>query len=97
MFNIQQNLTERQRETARFWDDNSFVIEHAGHMMFGNKKITPGGHWMGIASIAAKQSNNDEVKTALTYALIATALYDAIHFVLANQIQMVIRTAYNSN
>jgi hypothetical protein len=23
-------------------------MKHAGHMMFGNKKITPGGHWMGI-------------------------------------------------
>ena len=77
VFNIQQNLTEGQREIARFWDDNPFVIEHAGHMMFGNKKITPGGHWMGIASIAAKQANADEVKTALTYALTATALYDA--------------------
>lgn len=77
VFNIQQSLTDGQREIARFWNDNPFVIEHAGHMMFGNKKITPGGHWMGRASIAAKQTNADEVKTALTYALTATALYDA--------------------
>jgi hypothetical protein len=46
-------------------------------MVFGNKKITPGGHWMGIASIAAKQTNADEVKTAKTYALTAAALFDA--------------------
>ena len=77
VYDIQQNLTEEQRLTARFWDDNPFVIEHSGHLMFGNKKITPGGHWMGIAAIAAKESKADAVKTALTYALTSTALYDA--------------------
>lgn len=74
---INLNLTEEQKLIAKFWDDNPFVIEHSGHMMFGNKKITPGGHWMGIASIAAKQTNADEVKTAQTYALTAAALFDA--------------------
>lgn len=70
-------LTTEQREIARFWDDNPFVMEHSGHMMFANKKITPGGHWMGIASIAARQTNAKEVKIARTYALTATALFEA--------------------
>ncbi len=77
VYDIQQNLTEEQRIIARFWDDNPFVIEHSGHMMFGNKKITPGGHWMGIAAIASRQTGADAVKTALTYALTASALFDA--------------------
>ncbi|MCC6286777.1 MAG: vanadium-dependent haloperoxidase [Chitinophagaceae bacterium] len=74
---ITQNLTEEQKTIARFWDDNPFVMEHAGHLMFGTKKITPGGHWMGIAAIAAKQTNADPVKVAKGYALTAIALYDA--------------------
>lgn len=74
---IGKNLTEEQKFIAKYWDDNPFVMEHAGHMMFGNKKITPGGHWMGIAAIAAKETKADPVKVAETYLLTAVALYDA--------------------
>ena len=77
VYTINKNLTEEQKSIAKYWDDNPFVIEHSGHLMFGNKKITPGGHWMGIAAIAAKQTGTDIVKIAKTYALTAIALYDA--------------------
>ncbi len=77
VYTIGKTLTEEQKIIAKYWDDNPFVIEHSGHMMFGNKKITPGGHWMGIAAIAAKQTKADAVKTAEGYALTAIALYDA--------------------
>lgn len=76
VYTIGKNLTEEQRTIAKYWDDNPFVIEHSGHMMFGNKKITPGGHWMGIAAIAAKQSKVDPVAAARGFALTAVALYD---------------------
>jgi hypothetical protein len=77
VYEIYQKLTDEQIEIARFWDDNPFVIEHSGHMMYGNKKITPGGHWMGITAIASRQAGADEVKTARAYALTSIALYDA--------------------
>ena len=77
VYSISQNLTEEQNKIAHYWDDNPFVVEHAGHMMFGKKKITPGGHWMGIAAIAAKQTNADATKIAQGYAMTAIALYDA--------------------
>lgn len=77
VYTIGKTLTEEQKTIARYWDDNPFVIEHSGHMMFGNKKITPGGHWMGIAAIAAKETKADAVKTAQGYAMTAIALYDA--------------------
>ena len=73
---INKNLTDEQKIIARYWDDNPFVMEHSGHMMFANKKITPGGHWMGIAAIACGQSKADPVKTALAYALTSIALYE---------------------
>jgi hypothetical protein len=53
------HLTGEEQEIARFWDDNPFTIEHSGHLVMGKKKITPGGHWMGIAAIAAKQTHAD--------------------------------------
>lgn len=76
VYDISKHLTEEQQLIAKYWDDNPFVMEHSGHMMFGNKKITPGGHWMGIAAIAARQTKADPVMIAKTYALTATALYD---------------------
>lgn len=77
LYDITKNLTDEQKEIAKYWDDNPFVMEHYGHTMFANKKITPGGHWMGIAAIAAKQTQADAVKTAQTYALTAIAMFDS--------------------
>lgn len=77
LYKLTQNLTQEQKDIARFWDDNPFVMEHSGHMMFANKKITPGGHWMGIAAIASRKVKADEVKVAQVYAVTSVALYDA--------------------
>lgn len=77
LYTLTKNLTTEQKEIAHYWDDNPFVMEHSGHLMFANKKITPGGHWMGIAAIASQQANADAVKTAKAYAVTAVALYDA--------------------
>jgi hypothetical protein len=77
VYNKNKNLTAEERQIATYWDDNPFVIQHNGHLMFADKKITPGGHWIGITTIACKQSHADAVKTAQAYALTAIGLYDA--------------------
>jgi PAP2 superfamily len=77
VYNTNKNLTTEQKTIATFWDDNPFVIQHNGHMMFADKKITPGGHWIGITAIACKQTHANGVKTALAYALTSIALYDS--------------------
>lgn len=77
VYDVNKNLSTEQKAVAKFWDDNPFVIEHSGHLMFANKKITPGGHWMGIAAIASKKSNADVIKIAKTYALTAVSLFEA--------------------
>jgi hypothetical protein len=64
-------------QIAKFWDCNPYVSNHIGHVMYAVKKITPGGHWMGIAAIAAKTGNADFVKTSETYALTSIGLFDA--------------------
>lgn len=76
VYTIHKNLTKEQETIARYWDDNPFVIEHSGHLMFGTKKITPGGHWMGIAAIAARQTKANPVQVAKGYVMTAIALYD---------------------
>lgn len=71
-----KNLTEEQKEIARFWDDNPFVSHHTGHATFATKKMTPGGHWMAIASLVARQTHADLLKSAQTFALTSVALFD---------------------
>ncbi|HEY4324686.1 MAG TPA: vanadium-dependent haloperoxidase [Mucilaginibacter sp.] len=77
VYNTNKNLTKEEREIATYWDDNPFVIQHSGHLMFADKKITPGGHWIGITAIACKQIHADGVKTAEAYALTSVALFDS--------------------
>ncbi|HEY9002561.1 MAG TPA: vanadium-dependent haloperoxidase [Mucilaginibacter sp.] len=77
VYDQNKSLTPEQKTIASYWDDNPFVVVHNGHMMFADKKITPGGHWMGIAAIACKQSHADAVKTAQAYALTSVALFES--------------------
>lgn len=77
VYEISKNLTEEQKTIAIYWDDNPFVMEHSGHLMFGNKKITPVGHWMGITSIACKKANTGPVETAQAYTMTAISMFDA--------------------
>jgi hypothetical protein len=71
------SLTIEQKWIADFWDDNPFKLNVAGHLMFGTKKFSPGGHWMGIVGIAAKKSGADFAQTSYAYAKTAIALFDA--------------------
>ncbi|MFK7935775.1 MAG: vanadium-dependent haloperoxidase [Saprospiraceae bacterium] len=64
-------------EIAQFWDCNPYVSQHIGHVMTASKKITPGGHWMGIAYIAATTTDAGLMKSAATYAKTTIALSDA--------------------
>jgi len=71
------NLTDEQEEIAKFWDCNPYVSHHQGHVMFATKKITPGGHWIGIAAIASRQSNASLMQATEAYAFTSVALMDA--------------------
>ncbi|UII19525.1 vanadium-dependent haloperoxidase [Fulvivirga ligni] len=71
-----KELDEDQRAIASFWDCNPYVMNVHGHVMFATKKITPGGHWMGIVKIACKKAEADLMKTAEAYALTSVALAD---------------------
>ena len=69
-------LTDEQRELVAFWDDNPYVIHVQGHAMFATKKMSPGGHWMSIAGIAARQSDAGIMDAADAYVRTAVALAD---------------------
>jgi hypothetical protein len=72
-----RKLDQEQKEIASFWDCNPFVMHTMGHAMYATKKITPGGHWMGIVKTANQQSGADLMRSAEAYALVAITLADA--------------------
>jgi hypothetical protein len=76
VYTISKQLTASQDTIAHYWDDNPFVTEHKGHLMFATKKTTPGGHWMGIISTLCKQTKAEDIKTAKVYALTSCAIFD---------------------
>src|SRR3990170_1470312 len=77
VYTIKKNLTKEQKEIANFWDCNPFAVTYSGHMAIGLKKISPGGHWMGITGIATKQANIPLDSAILVHTMIALTLHDA--------------------
>lgn len=67
---------EERVAIAKFWDCNPYVSHHTGHVMFATKKITPGGHWIGITQIACRKAGADFMKTLEAYTLTSIALFD---------------------
>lgn len=76
VYEVGKNLDKDQKEIAEFWDCNPYVSHHRGHAMFATKKITPGGHWMGIVAIATRQAENSFDETIEVYARTSIALFD---------------------
>ena len=77
VYEIGKNITDEQLEIAKFWDCNPYVTHHRGHAMFATKKITPGGHWIGITSIVTRKAKSDFQATTNAYANVTIALFDA--------------------
>lgn len=75
--NTVDSLTPEQAWIADFWDDNPFKLNVSGHLMFGTKKFSPPGHWMGVVGIAAMKSGANFQETVLAYAKTSVALFDA--------------------
>lgn len=77
VYDTGKHLTTDQRAIAAFWDCNPYVMHVQGHAMFATKKITPGGHWMGIVGIASRSAGADIMQSSDAYARTAIVLADA--------------------
>jgi hypothetical protein len=63
-------------EILTFWDDNPFVSRHKGHLMFQDKKMTPGGHWLSVTRVISRHHHADLMLATKAYAVTAVALYE---------------------
>lgn len=76
VYTVGKNLTDAQKATAFFWDDNAFVMNVAGHVMYASKKMTPGGHWLAITATTTRQKKLDLMHTVEAYAIVSFAIAD---------------------
>ena len=82
VYNIKMEMNEKGDNSeelviAQFWDCNPYVSVNRGHLMFATKKITPGGHWMGITRIACIKDQANFDKSLYAYTKTSIAMADA--------------------
>ena len=77
VYSTVNNLTSSQKTIANFWDCNPFALQQIGHVEFGLKKISPGGHWMGITGIACLKRKATLPQTVFIHTIVAITLADA--------------------
>ena len=77
VYQVGKNLSKEQSDIAMFWDCNPFALQQVGHLEFGIKKISPGGHWMGITGIACKKQKLSLSQTAYVHAVVSIGMADA--------------------
>ena len=77
VYDITNKLDDEKLAIASFWDCNPYVTHHRGHAMFATKKITPGGHWIGITAIATRVASSTFDEAVNAYTNVSIALFDA--------------------
>ncbi|MCC5928005.1 MAG: vanadium-dependent haloperoxidase [Cyclobacteriaceae bacterium] len=77
VYQVTRQLSEDQNLIANFWDCNPFHVEYSGHMAIGIKKISPGGHWIGITGIACLDAGLPLHESIYIHTLVAFTLHDA--------------------
>lgn len=70
-------LDSEQKAIANFWDCNPFKMNVNGHVMYATKKISPGGHWINITTLACKKTDAGLMASAEAYACVALTMADA--------------------
>ncbi len=78
VYETARNLTDEQRAQASFWDCNPFATQTVGHLMYSIKKVSPGGHWIGITGIAVTGKKQNLVQALYAYSLVSIAIFDVI-------------------
>lgn len=77
VYDISEHPQKEQLDIAEFWDCNPFAVQQIGHVEYGVKKISPGGHWIGITGIACRQQKLSFEKTVAVHLYVSIAMADA--------------------
>lgn len=75
-YNVSKEVDSTKKFIAYFWDDNPSVTVHKGHLGFSELKLTPGGHWMGIAAAACRRESKSMMESLKIQSLTSIAIFD---------------------
>lgn len=73
---MSKTVVEERENIMIFWDDNPFVSRSKGHLMFQDKKMTPGGHWLAICQSFLKDRKVGFYESLKAYTMTSLALYE---------------------
>ena len=76
VYDISKTVVEERENIMIFWDDNPFVSRSKGHLMFQDKKMTPGGHWLAICQSFLKDRKVGFYDSLKAYTMTSLALYE---------------------
>lgn len=77
IYTISEHLSDEQKQVAAFWDNNPFAVQNDGHLVYGEKKVSPGAHWMSIAAQVCSNRGKSFRESLLTQAVLAATMFDA--------------------
>lgn len=77
VYDIGKARDKEQSTIAMFWDCNPFALQQVGHLEFGLKKISPGGHWMGITGIVSQKKKLPLRDAVYAHTLVSVGMADA--------------------
>lgn len=77
VYNAVNHLTSNDTLIARYWDCNPNVSVTAGHITYFQQQISPGGHWIFIASSVAEKEKLGMIETAEVLSKVSIAIADA--------------------
>ena len=78
VYNSVKQVDSNRVAIAKYWDCNpNVVIGYSGNIKLWSQKISPGGHWISIASQACEQYNLSLTATSFIVSSVAMSLHDA--------------------
>ncbi len=76
VYDIGRTMSDDQIALAKFWDCNPYATQTVGHLMYSVKKISPGGHWIGITTQVIRQQHEALAPALYVYSLVGIAVFD---------------------
>jgi hypothetical protein len=76
VYNAVNKKDKEQVEIAKFWDCNPNISVTQGHVTYFQQKISPGGHWLNIASTILEKENATMIKSAQVLSMLTIGIAD---------------------
>lgn len=77
VYDMSKRLTEDQKLVARYWDCNPIHTYYIGHLVYNERMISPGGHWINITANVCRVKKLPMMETLEASTLVSIGLFDA--------------------